>query len=64
MDGVEHAKQTGSDKVEIQIRKNCLDSVNEILQKAMGQGYGIVSFARTELGLEEAIMKMLGDGEK
>ena len=49
VDGVEQAKLMGSDKIEIQIQKNRLDSVNQILQIVMDQGYGIVSFLGQKL---------------
>ena len=63
VDGVEEAKPMGRDKVEIQVQENRLDSVNQILQTAMDQKCGIVSFARAEVGLDEAIMKLLKEAE-
>jgi len=63
VDGVEQAKPMGAGKIEVQVRKNRLDSVNRILQTVMDQKCGVVSFARMEVGLDEAIMKLLRDGE-
>ena len=62
--GVEQAKPICPGKIEIQIQKDRLDSVNQILQTVMDQGYGVLSFTRAEVGLDEAIMKLLGEGEK
>jgi len=62
--GVEQAKPIGPGTIEVQIQKDRLDSVNQILQTVMDQGYGVLSFTRTEVGLDEAIMKLLREGEK
>jgi ABC-2 type transport system ATP-binding protein len=62
--GVEKAKPMGTEKIEIHIEKNCLESVNRILQMAMDQGYTVLCLARAEAGLEEALKRLLGEGEK
>lgn len=59
IDGVNQAKPISPDKIEISIEKNHTESINQILQTAMDQGCKILSLSQREIGLEEAIMKLL-----
>lgn len=62
IDGVDQVKPTGSDKIEICIKKNSNESINQILQTTTDQRCRILSLAQREIGLEEAIMKLLREG--
>ena len=62
IDGVDQVKPTGSDNIEICIKKNSNESINQILQTTMDQRCRILSLAQREIGLEEAIMKLVREG--
>lgn len=59
IEGVDHTKPMGRNKIEIRIKESYTEAINQILQVTIDQGYRILSLAQAEIRLDEIIMKLL-----
>jgi len=59
IEGVEGAKPSGLTRLEVTIRKDRLDALNQILSIALQKGFSITALSEVEASLEESIAKIL-----